>query len=138
VPGVLAWDGCDCGVLAVQVTRVYPSRSFPTDASGAPDFQACPVLYLAVDMTVTVLRCAPSPDDYGRPPSCDQLAVSAATWRADAATVRAALACCLPVLRDAGIMEEFALRGLRPVGPEGGCVGSEQSLTVGLCAPGCG
>jgi hypothetical protein len=137
VPGVLAWDECECGVLAATVTHVYPSRAFPTDAGGVSAFLSCPVLYDAADITVTVLRCAPNPDRAGHPPSCVALAAAAAGWRADAAAVRAALACCLPVLRDAGVVEDFVLRDLVPVGPEGGCSGVEVRLTVAVCAPGC-
>ena len=49
------------------MTRVYPSGSFPADASGDPFVDGCPLPYLAADVTVTVLRCAPMPDDYGNP-----------------------------------------------------------------------
>lgn len=138
VPGVLAWDDCECGVLAASVMHVYPSRAFPTDAGGVAAFLSCPVLYDAVDITITVLRCAPTLDQNGNPPSCVALAGSAAGWRADAAAVRATLACCLPVLRDAGVVKDFVLRDLVPVGPEGGCSGMEARLTIAVCAPVCG
>jgi hypothetical protein len=133
VPGLLAWDDCECGVLAVTVDRIYQSATFPNPASDQQlaDVQ-CSVPYLAVDMTVTVLRCAPSPQGRELAPSCDTLAAAALSWFVDMDTVRAALGCCLADLYSADTVLGFALRDTTPAGPDGGCVGSETHLTVGV------
>lgn len=139
VPGELAWDECDCGLLAVTVGRVYPSSTFPTDVSLDPRQVDCAPPYTVADVTVTVLRCAPTVDEAGNPPTCDDLAAAAATWRADAAAVLTGVACCLPDLVDAGRIEQYRIGDLTPLGPEGGCMGSELRVTIGLCASGvCG
>jgi hypothetical protein len=132
VPGQLAWDACDCGVLAVTVTRMYPSVSFPQAAAGAALVGPCPPPYEATDLTVTVLRCAPSMDGYGNPPSCDLLDAATLTWTRDLDATRRALACCLVDLRDADTIVDFMLGESTPAGPEGGCVGVDTHLTVGL------
>jgi hypothetical protein len=132
VAGQLAWDNCDCGVLAVTVDRMYPSTMFPQQAPPVQLAAACPPPYEAVDLAVTVLRCAPGPDGQGRSPSCTQLDAASLTWFLDVDAVRQALACCLVGLRDADTVVDFVLRDTVPLGPEGGCVGSETRLAVGL------
>jgi hypothetical protein len=132
VPGLLAWDGCDCGVLAVTVDRIYPSATFPVEAADVVLTSPCPPPYDAVDMTVTVLRCAPSPDDFGWPPSCDQLAAAAEVEFEDLEAIRGALACCLAVLTVTDTIAEWTLRDTTPAGPQGGCVGTGTHLTIGM------
>jgi hypothetical protein len=137
VPGVLAFDACECGLLAVEMGRLYPSRTFPADASQDPALLNCPTPYEAADLTVTVLRCAPMPDGSGAAPSCDRLHAAAGDWWADVAALRAALACCLPQLVDDQVVLGFVLRPAQPVGPQGGCIGWAQPITVALCPPPC-
>ena len=133
VPGLLAWDNCECGVLAVVIDRIYQSTTFPNPASDLQlaDVQ-CTVPYLAVDITVTVLRCAPQPQGRELAPSCDTLAAAALSWFVDMDTVRASLGCCLAGLLDADTVLGYALRDTTPAGPDGGCVGSDTHLTVAL------
>jgi hypothetical protein len=132
VPGELAWDDCDCGVLAVSVDGPYLSTVLPTEAAGVDLASACPPPYEAVDMTVSVVRCAPGPDDRGNPPTCEALTAAAITWFDDLDAVRSALACALLELRDADTVVDFTLGETVPAGPEGGCVGSDTHLTVGF------
>jgi hypothetical protein len=132
VPGQLAWDDCQCGVLAVTVDHLYPSAAFPQQATGATLASPCPPAYEAAALTVTVLRCAPGPDQYGNPPTCAALTAAAITWFTDLDTVRAALACALLDLRDADTIVDFTLGDTVPAGPEGGCVGLDTHLTVGF------
>lgn len=130
VPGALAWDECDCGLLAITVDRIYPSNAFPTEA--APTLAACTAAYEVADLTVTVLRCAPNPVGNALAPTCVALDAAALTWFLDMDAVRGALGCCLAGLRDAGTVEELVLRDTVPAGPQGGCVGSDTRLTVGF------
>jgi len=134
VPGLLAWDGGDCGLLAVTVDRVYPSSTFPVEAQAVELAGPCPPQYEVAELTVTVLRCAPTIDSAGRSPSCTALDRSANTWFRDMDATRAALGCCLAGLRDVDTVAEFVVRDTTPAGPEGGCVGSDTHLTVGFVA----
>lgn len=137
VAGELAWDDCDCGVLAVGVDRLYPSRVFPQEASAADFASGCQLPFLVADLTVTVLRCAPGPDRAGGSPSCPALDTAARTWLVDADAVRRSTACCVADLRAADTVAEFTLRDQIPLGPEGGCVGSAYHLSVALDNCGC-
>lgn len=132
VAGALAWDACDCGLLAVTVDRIVQSRAFPADAPPVDMSAGCPPPYLAASLTVTVLRCAPPPDRVGNPPTCEALDLAAQVWVTDLDATRRAIACALADLRTAGTIEEYTLGDQTPAGPEGGCVGFDTHLTVGL------
>ncbi|MDX3237211.1 hypothetical protein PV392_16335 [Streptomyces sp. ME03-5709C] len=145
VPGAAAWDRCDdpCatsatgGQLSVSVARMWPSTTFPQEDREVRGLRGCtPPPVTAVELVITLLRCAPMPDEGGCPPSCDDLAAAARTLHVDQVTVYNALLCCLPgtdATRRRG--RKFVLGASRVVGPEGGCVGIEQRVTVAL--PGC-
>lgn len=137
VPGQLAWDDCQCGLLAVTVGRIYPSTTFPAEAADTQLTSPCPPPYEAVDVTVTVLRCAPTVDSRGNPPSCETLGAAAEIWAWDVEAIRAAVVCCLTGLVFDGTVENWTLRATDPAGPEGGCVGSTTTLTVGLLSCAC-
>lgn len=132
VPGDIAADGCDCGLLAVTVERIYPSATFP-DPAGADVTPGC-VPYLAADLTVTVLRCAPGPDMAGAGPGCVALDAAAAAWLLDAAAIRQALRCTLAALTATGVLAAWTIRAQTPNGPAGGCVGWDTRLTVAVPA----
>ncbi|GAA2948141.1 hypothetical protein GCM10010518_38730 [Kitasatospora cinereorecta] len=148
VPGTVAWDSCEdpCsdqqagGQLSVSVVRIYSSTndSFPTESRVVQGVKGCalpPVT--AVELAVTLLRCAPTFTEQGCPPDCTDLGTAARVLHVDMVTVYNALLCCLPGtaphLRRG---RRFVLGPSKTVGPEGGCVGLEQRVTVAL--PGCG
>lgn len=143
VPGVPAWDGCadPCtgetgGQLTVHVARLYPSTDFPTQSIDVQGMRNClPAPVTAAELVVTLLRCAPMPDARGCPPSCDAQATAARVLHVDAAVVMNALYCCLPGLTPGRRGPRFVVGAQRTVGPEGGCVGVEQRVTIAL--PGC-
>lgn len=132
VPGQLAWDGCECGTLAVTVDRIFQSATFPQPAGDNELAAQCASAYLAVDATVTVLRCAPNPQGTALAPTCTALDAAALAWFIDMDAVRSALACCLLDMRTADTIVEFVLRDTVPAGPQGGCVGSDTRLTFGI------
>jgi hypothetical protein len=138
VPGLLAWDGCDCGLLAVTVDRLYPAAVFPTEAVAGSLTGPCPPPYEVADLTVTVLRCAPGPDRRGNPPSCTALDAAALTWFRDLDAVRGAVAAALIGLRETDVVADFTLRDTVPAGPDGGCVGLDTHLSVGMLCVGAG
>ncbi|MGW2100357.1 hypothetical protein ACWCPX_22165 [Streptomyces olivaceoviridis] len=148
VPGLPAWDGCEdpCtgstgGQLSVNVTRVFPStiQSFPSQDQTVRDARNCqPPPVTAVELVITVLRCAPGPTEDGCPPTCEELREAARILHVDSLTVYNALLCCLPHTAPAGRRgRRFVLGQQRTVGPQGGCVGIEQTVAVALppCPP---
>src|SRR5690606_3936094 len=58
VPGAIAWDACDCGMLAVSIAQVYPSETFP-DPQAAP-VGACQAPWEVAEVVVQIIRCAPN------------------------------------------------------------------------------
>ncbi|MGW3971216.1 hypothetical protein ACWEFD_18190 [Streptomyces ardesiacus] len=153
VPGLPAWDSCDdpCnqapaegagGQLSVNVARLYTSTEFPTADRTVPPTQTRGRLTcsappaLAVELMVTLLRCAPSFDERGCPPTCEELGAAARILHTDLVVVRNAVECCLPTTGAQRRGRVVFVGETRTVGPEGGCVGLEQRVTVAL--PGCG
>ncbi|MEU9576314.1 hypothetical protein [Streptomyces chilikensis] len=146
VPGQVAWDGCDgaCGPskpggqLSVSVARMWPTTSFPTEDREVRGLRGCSLpATTAVELVVTLLRCAPGPGASGCPPSCEELTDSARILHTDMATLQNAIMCCLPQTAPTRRGRRFVLGAQRVLGPEGGCVGVEQRVTVAMpgCAP---
>lgn len=154
VPGAqVAWDGCDgaCppvpgefpGQLSVNVIRIYTSdrTSFPREVQTVRDLKNCPMPQTtAVELAVTVLRCTPLPSDQGCPPTCDEMAASAMQLHADMLAVQQSVLCCYAgtdTTRRNG--RRYVMGQSRTLGPQGGCVGFEQRVTVALddalCCP---
>lgn len=148
VPGAVAWDSCDdpCGPeaggqLSVSVVRLYSATldGFPSEARPVYGVRGCvPPPITAVELAVTLLRCAPSFTENGCPPSCEELERAARVLHVDMVTVANALLCCLPSVdpsRPRGL--RFVLGQQKTIGPQGGCVGLEQRVTVALSGCGC-
>lgn len=154
VAGTPAADGCDAtcaslpadqypGQLTVNVVRMYTSdrQQFPREVQAVRDLKDClgpPVT--ALELAVTLFRCAPMPSDEGCPPTCEELEASALQLHVDMLAVQQAVLCCYAATdttRRNG--RRFVLGQSRTVGPQGGCVGLEQRVTVALddalCCP---
>ncbi|WP_433341741.1 hypothetical protein [Streptomyces sp. CA-253872] len=148
IPGTAAWDGCDggCGPdtgapgqLTVSVARVFPAgEGFPTVDTSVQNLRGCkPPPLTAVELVITLLRCAPTQDEGMCPPSCEELRDAATAVYVDASTVYSALWCCLPGLSpNPRRPRRFTIGQQTVIGPQGGCVGLEQRVTIAL--PGCG
>lgn len=148
IPGVVAWDGCgpeDCapdgepGQLTVSVARIYPAgQNFPAEDRTVQGVRGCMLPPLtAAELIITLLRCAPVQDEDACPPTCEEQTEAARILHVDASTVYSALWCCLPGLGpNPRRPPRFVIGAQRIVGPDGGCVGVEQRVTVAL--PGCG
>lgn len=151
VPGEAALDSCDdpCGQgaagggqLTVGTVRAYPvvrGSELTTTDQVVRDLRQCGVPDLAVELLVTVARCAPYPTEEGCPPSCEELTQSAMDVHTDIMAVQSAVLCCFsgtdPGPRGRG--RRFVLGETRTVGPEGGCVATATTVTVILdgCLP---
>ena len=127
--GAVAWDRCCAdGQLWVGVDRVYAyGGQFPAPAG----VTTC-VPPLAADLSIGILRCAPTMSDQGDPPSAEALTASAAQVNEDAYVLMNGVMCCLA---EHGRARPFVIGGQRPLGPAGGCVGSSLAVTVVLTDP---
>lgn len=124
--GTVAWDRCcDGGQLWVGVERLFTYERFPTPIATPTNCSA----QLAADLTVTVLRCAPVPDENGNAPSPAVLSAAALGIYEDMEAVMRGVLCCLHPGRKC---RPFVITGHRPLGPMGGCTGSEMRLTVAV------
>jgi hypothetical protein len=131
VPGAIAWDECDCGMLAVSVGQIYLTEQFPDPAQRRAG-NACDAPCEAAEIIVQVVRCAPNPDDQGNPPTTTALDTAARTVLQDAYEMMRALSVTLCQMNEARDISDFILRPLNPQGPSGGCVGNEVRAMVSL------
>lgn len=125
--GVIAWDDCCDGQLSVNVTRVYVSTRFPSDA--AAEMLQCTVPFTAIEMTVSLLRCVTAMDEDGNPPPADVITEESKRTLLEARAIWRAILCYMFENRD---VWSSAVRGQNMLGPEGGFAGSELQITIGL------
>lgn len=125
VPGSIAWDGCECGQLALTIQSDYPTQTFPIDASDIPLTGGCGPSALVVEVLVSLTRCVPGLDAQGRPPTCAKLQAAALIQQGDAYAVRKAVTCCLAELKRTYQILKYTVGRVNRVGPEGLCGGIE-------------
>lgn len=120
--GSIAWDDC-CGTLVVTPERVYRSQQFPTEDT---DEVICFDGLIAIEFVVLLLRCVPVVDDRGRAPEDSAMQVAYNNLLGDAAVIYNALT---------GVFPDYWER-TNPsqtfVGADGGCIGVETRITIGL------
>lgn len=131
VPGEIAWDGCDCGLLAVTVRTVFLSDAFPRQATENVSTQ-CRSAYEVAEIVVQIVRCVPGPGDNGDPPSPATLSTAAQTWAQDAGELLSAVNTLVCQMVEAEQIVDGIIRQLTSQGPEGLCGGSELSVLIGL------
>jgi hypothetical protein len=119
---MVAWDSC-CGLLVAAPERTYRSAQFPI--AGTTDYQ-CESAFIVVDVVVLLLRCVPTIDDRGNPPAVSALSAAYAGVLNDAAVIYNVVTGELPE----GWQRANVDQGY--VGAQGGCVGVETRLSVGL------
>lgn len=121
--GQVAWDDC-CGMLVVAPERVYRSVVFPGEFN---EREICDLGWLNVDLVVLLVRCVPVVDDRGRAPSQHALDESYKSLLEDSAVVWNVLQCLFmpDEWEKANLSQQF-------VGADGGCVGVETRLTIGV------
>jgi hypothetical protein len=130
VPGAIAWDACDCGMLAVSIAQVYPSEDFPIPQP-AP-VGSCHAPWEVGEVVVQVIRCAPNPEGQNLWPSTAALDASARLVAQDAYETLLAVSTELCTMSNTGDISEYLLRPQVVQGPQGGCVGSELRALVSL------
>ena len=121
--GAIAWDDC-CGMLVVAPESVYRSVTFPTENT---DEENCYAGDIAMNLLILLVRCVPVVDDRGRAPSGEALDGAYRNLMDDAAVIWNAVTCV-------DLPESWMRSGVRQsfVGANGGCIGIETRLTVGL------
>lgn len=138
IGGSIAADGCcTCtdggnGQLAVTVTQIYPSATFPQPANDDGRQSRCGVAFLVAEVHVQIHRCVHTSDEAGNPPTCEQLLADAIMWHADAAAIRKAVGCCVSDMKAARTIRDFTVGATTALGEEGGCAGSDLQLLVAI------
>lgn len=120
--GLVAWDDC-CGMLVAAPERVFRTGRFPIEG---PDPMGCFDGLIAVNLVVLLMRCIPVLDNRGNAPSVSELDAAYRAVMTDSAIVWNALSGPWPT--------EWETSGLNQmfVGAEGGCIGVETRLVVGV------
>lgn len=135
----IPWDNCDCGgQVALAIQSVYGSQKFPIPADATRDWAPCGPPWQVVQVLVSVVRCVPTMDDQGQPPSCEAELAAALTLEHDRMAVRQALACCLEQLRAQARIGGWALNPSITVGELGGCAGVETTVLLSIRSCLCG
>jgi hypothetical protein len=133
VPASIAWDHCECGMLAIAATRQYVTDNFPSNIG---DVQTIPISCrsgnVVAELIIQIIRCAPSPQGADLAPSCDAQQASALEVLSDAWVVLEEANCYLDSLRTSGSIIDYLVRDQRFQGPLGGCVGSELNVSLEL------
>lgn len=131
VPGAIAWDACDCGLLAVSVGQIYPTEQFPNPALARVG-NACDAPWETVEIIMQVVRCTPCPDDSGNPPTVAALDASAQEILRDAHEMMRAVSTTLCQMNKDREISDYVMRTLTPQGPSGCCGGNELRAFVSL------
>lgn len=120
--GMIAWDTC-CGLLVAAPERTFRSAQFPIE--GTTDYQ-CETSLIVVEVVLLLLRCVPTVDDRGNPPAVATLSGAYENILNDAAIIWNVVTGELPEgWQRANVSQTY-------VGANGGCVGVETRLLVGL------
>ena len=131
VPGAIAWDECDCGLLAVSVARIFLTEAFPDELSRRIG-NACDAPYEVAEVVIQVIRCVPGASDQTIAPTVAELDASAQEILRDAYEMLKAVSVKLCQMNDARDISDFMLRPLTAQGPTGVCGGNELRAYVAL------
>lgn len=131
VPGAIAWDECDCGLLAISLARIHLSDQFPQQLTTR--IGACDAAWEVGEYVVQLIRCAPNPDGVDDlAPSTAALDASAQEILTDAYELLKSVSEKLCEMKRDRDVIDFFLAPLTSQGPSGGCVGNELRFLVGL------
>lgn len=135
-PGAeVAYDDCCAGQLWARLVEVVPAQmSQQSGVFNRTVSTPCGVLMWQATIGVGVLRCAATVDESLAAPPANVLTLEALQVVQDAADLAEALQCCL-----APQVKKLTMGLWTPLGPGGGCVGGEWSMSVLVdncdCAP---
>lgn len=136
VPGEIAWDGCNCGLLAISVRNWTLTDNFPESSAafGANALRAtpCDLPWLVGELRIQVIRCAPMPNGNALSVPCPELDEAARILISDAYVTLTETVSTLCELRESDQIIDYLLGNQETVGPAGDCVGSELVAQVAL------
>lgn len=130
VPGIIPWDACDCGMLAGTVTMTYLSDTFPEVQTGVVG--NCTAAWEISEIVLQIIRCAPVSKVNGQSPTVKDQDTCAQLVRRDAAQCLQAVSVKLCAMKDDLEIVDSLIPAQQIRGPEGGCVGTELRVLVGL------
>ena len=131
VPGQIAWDECDCGLLAVSVARIFLSETIPDELSRRIG-NACDAPYEVGEFVIQVIRCVPGASDRTIAPTVAELDTSAQEVLRDAYEMLKGASMLLCEMNRDREISDFMLRPLTAQGPTGVCGGNELRAYVAL------
>lgn len=131
-PGLIAWDGCDCGALYLMVNQTYDCEDFPMQKVTNDLSMGCGAPYEASELVLQVMQCAPAPQGNSNAPSVSSEDAASRILRRDAYEVRKAVRAFLCQARTDEEITDFIMDVQIVQGPSGNCVGSELRFRVGL------
>jgi hypothetical protein len=132
VPGLIAWDGCDCGALYLMVNQTYASETWPMQKIDADLSEGCTAPLEGAEFVLQVMQCAPSPQGMTNAPTVDAQETAAMLVRRDAYETYRAVNGFLCAAREGRDVEDFVMDAQLVQGPSGGCVGTELRFRVAL------
>lgn len=106
----IAWDGCDCGQLAVTVQHgPYPSTRFPGENIEDTISPHCFVGPSALRCVASLVRCEfhPAPKTNGEPPTMIQQATALQHMLVAEFYMRESLVCCLGDMETSGLIDDW-------------------------------
>lgn len=130
VPGAIAWDDCQCGLLATAWAQNFLSDNFPEQVNQVTG--NCGPAWDVSEFVIQIVRCAPSPDSAANAPSTLSLASAALLMDQDGNQMQRAVSVLLCQLKEDYSIVEYFINPRTPQGPDGACVGSELRVLVAL------
>lgn len=131
VPGLIAWDACDCGALYLMVNQTFDSEDFPMQRVAGDISMGCGSPYEVSELVLQVMQCAPVPQGGATVTTVQAEDAAARLVRRDAYEVRKYVRAFLCTARSNDDIEDFIL-DTQIVQTGGGCTGTELRFRVGL------
>ena len=132
VPGLIAWDGCDCGALYIFANQTFESEDWPNQKVTNDISDACSAPYEGTEYVLQVLECAPSGQGNDTAPTVDAQEAAARLVRRDAYEIKKYLKLWLCTARENEDIAQYIVDAQTVQGPEGMCVGTEIRFRIGL------
>lgn len=126
-----AFDNCCQGTAWVIVGQTFPASTFPVPDTG---LIRCDTHAMAASIEIGVVRCAPTVNDYGEPPTVEAIEESARIVHSDRVRMMKAVRCCF---REALGCDEVNFGPWTAIDNQGGCVGGSMTLSVAFNTFGC-
>lgn len=134
VPGEIAWDDCQCGMLAVSPRSWGLSDSFPddSDARGSQRTTPCDLPWLVSLLDVQLVRCASSPTGNALSVPCTALDADSQILISDAYVIITETTSLFCGMKNDEDIVDYLISDVTTIGPSGGCVGVELQVSVAV------